>query len=177
MSRAGHLASRFFSSLRARRVDHADTTWVQLNLSDAEFACWSTLGRADRAESVATARRLVRELGPDTEQRWITTALLHDVGKLDAGLNTLGRAFATVAAGLVSHGRARRWPNRIGRYVGHDDLGAARLKAAGARPEAVAWAAAHHRPDLWPKTGIPLEICRALARADGEDSASTVVRE
>jgi hypothetical protein len=44
------------------------------------------------------------------------------------------------------------------------------LRAAGARPEAVAWAAAHHRRVLWPDTGIPPEICQILAAADGEPS-------
>ena len=53
--------------------------------------------------------------------------------------------------------------SRIGRYVAHDDLGAELLAVAAARPEAVAWAGAHHRPDRWSGTGIPLDVCRALA--------------
>jgi hypothetical protein len=75
---------------------------------------------------------------------------------------------ATTVAAVVSHGRVRRWPNRIGRYVAHDDLGAARLASGGARAEAIAWAAAHHRPETWPPVGIPPEMCEILAAADGE---------
>jgi hypothetical protein len=52
--------------------------------------------------------------------------------------------------------------------VAHDDLGAALLRDTGARIEVAAWAEAHHRPDRWADTGIPLAVCRALAAADGE---------
>jgi HD domain len=168
MSRAAHLTARFFGSLGARGPDAGDVLWVRLVLTPEEFACWEELGRPDRVESIAVARRVARELGPDADYRWLAAALLHDVGKIDAGLGTFRRAGATTVAAIVSHGRARHWPNRIGRYIAHDDLGAIRLEAAGARPEAIAWATAHHRPETWPPAGIPPEICEILATADGE---------
>ena len=90
-----------------------------------------------------------------------------DVGKTDVDLTPLGRAWATVVGALASHGRARLWPSEVGRYIAHDEHGAAQLRAAGARPEVVAWAEAHHRRELWPGTGIPLPVCEALAAADG----------
>jgi hypothetical protein len=168
MSRVGHLATRFFSSLRAREPDDADIAWVHVVLTPNEFACWNQLSRPDRVESIAVARATASRLGPDADPRWLAAALLHDVGKIDAGLGTFRRAGATLVAGVVSHGRARHFPNRIGRYVSHDDLGAARLEAAGARPEAVAWAAVHHRSERWPPSGMSEEICEILAEADGE---------
>jgi hypothetical protein len=166
--RGRHLSGRFFGSLRPRRVDRADRAWVALLLTPEELGVWESLGPADRSESVAVARRAARALGPDVEPVWLAAALLHDAGKTEAGLGTVGRAGATVVAAIVSHGRARRFPNRIGRYVAHDDLGAARLAAAGARPETVAWAGAHHRPERWPANGLPPGVCQALAEADGE---------
>jgi hypothetical protein len=168
MSRVSHLTTRFFGSLSPKRLDAGDEAWVRLSLTQPELTVWMQLGRADRAESVAVARETARELGPDADPRWIASALLHDVGKADSNLGPVRRAGATIVAAVVSHGRARTWPNRIGRYVNHDEIGAARLEAAGARPEAVAWAGAHHRPDRWARTGIPPEICALLARADGE---------
>ena len=168
MNRVAHLARRFVTSLRPRAVDAADRAWVRLILTPSEVAVWETLGRADRAESVAVARRAASALGPDADPRWLAAALLHDVGKRDARLGTVGRAFATLVAGVASHGRARRWPNRIGRYIAHDDLGAAVLAAADARPQVAAWAAAHHRPERRAASGIPPEICEVLAAADGE---------
>jgi hypothetical protein len=56
----------------------------------------------------------------------------------------------------------------MGLYAAHDVIGAELLAAAGARPGVIAWAGAHHRPDRWAGTGIPPEVCRALAAADGE---------
>lgn len=165
---SAHLATRFFRSLRARRTDAADVAWVQLVLTPEEFTVWETLGRADRAESLGTARELARLLGPDVEDLWLAAAMCHDVGKTDARLGTFGRVGATLVAGVVSHGRARHMSNRIGRYINHDDLGAGRLAQAGARPEVTAWAAAHHRRERWPSTGIPVGICELLAAADGE---------
>jgi putative nucleotidyltransferase with HDIG domain len=126
------------------------------------------MNRADHAESIAVARAAARDLGRDADARWLAAALLHDVGKTDARLGPVRRAGATMIGGVVSHGRARRWQNRIGRYIDHDDRGAARLREAGARPEVVAWAAAHHRREMWLASGIPPEICEILAAADNE---------
>jgi hypothetical protein len=81
----------------------------------------------------------------------------------------------TVVAIVTGKGRARRWVSsdrpqraRMGRYVAHDDMGAALLRDAGARAEVAAWAEAHHRPTRGAGTGIPPALCRALAAADGE---------
>jgi hypothetical protein len=164
MTRAGHLVARFAGSLRPRRLDDAELDLVRSVLTPAELACWERLGRADRAESVATARAL----GPDAEPTWTAVALLHDVGKAETSFGPFRRAGATAIAIVVGSERVRSWANSIGRYVDHDELGSNRLREVGARPEAVAWAAAHHRPDRWPATGIPPEICARLAAADGE---------
>ncbi len=168
MTRTGHLAARFASSLRARRLDDADFAFVRNALRAEELACWERLGPADRAESVATARATSRALGPHGDIRWIAAALLHDVGKAEAALGTVGRAGATVVAALAGHARTRSWANAMARYVNHDELGADALRRAGARPETAAWAGAHHRRERWVATGIPLEICEILAAADGE---------
>jgi hypothetical protein len=164
MTRAGHLARRFAGSLRPRPLADADLDLVRSALLPGELACWERLGPADRAESVATARAL----GPDAEPRWIAAALLHDVGKTGTSFGPFRRSVATAVAAVVGSGRVRSWPNAVGRYANHDELGSVRLREAGARPEAVAWAAAHHRRDLWPATGIAPEICERLAAADGE---------
>jgi HD domain len=167
-ARLRHLTGRFFGSLRPAPVGDADRAWVRRVLTREEFDVWETLGRADRAESLAVAHRVEHALGPGVDDRWLAAALLHDVGKTDARLGTIGRAATTAVAGVVSHRRARRWTNRFGAYVAHDDRGAARLEAVGARPEAVAWARAHHRPELWCATGIPADLCEILAVADGD---------
>jgi hypothetical protein len=168
LARTGHLARRFAGSLRARPLAAADVGWVQSLLTPAELAVWERLGPADRAESVAVARRVARALGDRAEPVLVAAALVHDVGKVHARLGTVGRSAATVLAAAVGHRRARRFANRVGRYVNHDELGGADLRAAGARPELAAWAEAHHRPQLWPGTGLAPEVCAALAAADGE---------
>jgi hypothetical protein len=187
--RVGHLAGRFFGSLRARPLSPADVAWVRAALTPEEFAVWQRLGRADRAESLAVGREVQRSLralavpvraeSPGESLQtvggaWIAAALLHDVGKVDAGLGTGGRSAAALVGGLAGHDRARRWRHRsgwrgrVGRYIAHDDLGAAALTDAGARPQAAYWAEVHHRPDRWDGRTIPADVCALLARADGE---------
>ena len=168
MTRAGHLVRRFAGSVRPRPLERAAADLVRDTLRPEELACWERLGPADRAESVATARAVVGALGSDADPTWVAAALLHDVGKVEAGLGAIGRSAATVAAALAGSWRARAWTGRFGRYVNHDELGADRLRAAGARPVAASWAAVHHRRALWAGSGIPLEICEILAAADGE---------
>jgi putative nucleotidyltransferase with HDIG domain len=168
MTRVAHLTRRFVGSLRPRPLDADDLAFVHGVLRPEERACWERLGPADRAESLATARSTLHFLGPDADPMWVAAALLHDVGKAETALGPLGRTWATIAATVVGPRRARNWSNVAGRYVNHDQLGAERLREAGARPEAANWAEAHHRPDRWPATGIPPEICEILAVADGE---------
>jgi putative nucleotidyltransferase with HDIG domain len=173
MTRVAHLVRRFGASVRPRPLAASDLAFVRDTLRPEELACWERLGPADRAESVATARALVAGLdaaGETIEPRWVAAALLHDVGKAATGLGVIGRSLATVVATIAGPRRARTLPGVFGRYVTHDELGAQVLRAAGARSEAVAWAAAHHRPACWDASGIPPGICRVLAAADGEPS-------
>ena len=141
---------------------------VEKTLTPAELACWRRLGPADAVESVTTARATAVALGPGADDRWIAAALLHDLGKTDTGLGPFRRAGATALAIALGERRVRRWPNAIGRYVDHDHLGARLLERAGARREAVEWAAIHHRPTLWAASAVPIEVCQVLAAADGE---------
>jgi putative nucleotidyltransferase with HDIG domain len=172
--RVTHLVTRFGGSLRPRAVSHDDVRWVHSVLTPGEADVWEELGRADRAESVAVGRRAQLELGVDGGP-FVAAALLHDIGKTGARLGTVGRSFATIVAAVAGHDRARGWARgatgwrrRVGRYLAHDDAGAAELRQAGARPEVVQWARIHHRPQRWTDGTIPPETCIALARADGE---------
>jgi putative nucleotidyltransferase with HDIG domain len=182
ISRSTHLVTRFFGSVRARPLDAATVAWVAAVLEPGELQTFDELPRADRAEGVAVARRVEASLGgtsQDRDGRWLAAALLHDAGKQLSGYGTIGRAAATVVTIAAGERRVRGWATgsssvraRMGRYATHDVLGAELLRERGARPEVVAWAEAHHRPDRWPDTGIPLEVCRALAAADGEPIAA-----
>ncbi|MDZ4826031.1 MAG: hypothetical protein SGJ13_06140 [Actinomycetota bacterium] len=158
-----HLARRFFTSLRPRPPSAADLAWVQDVLEPGEWDVWCRLVTADRVEAIATARRLPPEYAGD--ERWLAAALVHDVGKADAHLGPFGRAAATVVGWRRDPALVR---GRFGIYLRHPDIGAAALDAAGARPEATAWAALHHRPERFADCAIPPEVCEALARADGE---------
>lgn len=168
LRRLAHLAGRFVGSLRPRPLDELDRAWVRAQLTAAEHELFARLGPADRAEALATARRTVatlRATGAAGDTRWTAAALCHDVGKAAAALGPVGRALATAAGALVGRRRVRgRWRA----YLDHAAVGAGLLAAAGARPETVAWAAAHHDPPRWPLELIPPEVCAALAAADGE---------
>jgi putative nucleotidyltransferase with HDIG domain len=168
IAKVRHLVTRFFGSLRPRTLDASETALVERTLTPAELECWRRLGAADRVESVTTARAAIEELGPDADDRWIAAALLHDVGKTATGLGPFRRAAATSIAIVAGERRVRRWPNAIGRYVDHDEEGARLLERAGARREAVEWAAIHHRRARWSGSVVPVEICQVLATADGE---------
>ena len=178
--RVAHLVSRFFTSLRPRPLDAETTAWITTVLQPGEMRVWEGLDRADRAESVAVARRLESSwpepAGP--EPIWIAAALLHDVGKQASAYGPIGRSIVTVVIAVAGTESARGWAAtpgrvraRIGRYAAHDEVGAELLRRAGARPEVIAWAGAHHRPERRATTGIPPLVCRALAVADGEPGA------
>jgi hypothetical protein len=171
--------TRFAESVRPRPISDADLAWVRSVLTDAEADVWEEQSRADRAESLAVARRTQQALGAD-DGPFVAAALLHDVGKTRADLGPFGRSVATVVAAVVGHRRARSWASqprgwrrKVGQYIAHDDLGAAELRQAGARAEAIEWARVHHRRALWSGGAISPEVAIVLAEADGEATERT----
>jgi len=164
--RAVHLVRRFVGSLRPGGPPEADRVWAEGQLRGGEVGLWRAMPAADRRHAVGVARRVDGRLGHDAPRPVLAAALLHDVGKLDAGLGTFGRVAATLVAEVAGPARVAAWDNRFGRYLRHDELGAARLAAAGSDPLTVAWAREHHRPPAaWT---LPRAWADALKAADDD---------
>lgn len=189
-ARAAHLVARFVGSLVPRRVSDAQVQRVRTHLTHAEFACWERMPRADRIEGLAVARRfekLVAETRSHYDDSLIDTciagALVHDVGKQDAGLGTYRRAMATIAGAFAGHDIADAWSmsrgvtRRFGLYLRHAELGRHRLVVSGGRLDVAQWAAVHHTPSQWSSTGWPRPLCEMLALADGEAVSHTLSHE
>lgn len=164
--RAAHLTRRFVRALWPGPLGGADTAWAESVLTPSELALWRRMPNHDRRYSMRVARHVQRSLAGTEydDPRWGAVALLHDVGKLDAGLGVAGRTVATVVGALRPRTRMSR--GRVGRYLRHDEIGAVLLRAAGAREAAAVWAAVHHHPERWAGTGVPLPVAEALAAAD-----------
>ena len=124
----GHLARRFVASLSRRPPSPDDEAWVAEQLGPGELGLWARLPVADRRHSIEVARRFVRRR-PAAHRAEIAGALLHDVGKLDSRLGTLGRVVATVVG---------RRGSRFRRYHAHEEIGAELAAEAGADPQTVA---------------------------------------
>ena len=168
--RLGHLARRFFGSLRPGGPRAADEAWAQSHLSPEEVDLWRRMSNADRRHSVRVARRVEAALGEDAPRPVMAAALLHDVGKTDAHLGTYGRVIATVTIALAGKKLVASWTEtrglyrRLGLYAEYPRLGAEMLELAGSDPLTVAWAREHHEPpESWT---IPVETGAVLAAAD-----------
>ena len=177
MTRPLHLARRFVGTLRPGGPAAADRAWVESVLTRAEHALWRRMPSHDRRHAVLVARRVEATLAGTDEAgdaRWLAAALLHDVGKLDAGLRVPGRVVATLAGGAAGHEWAEPWSEqrgftrRVGLYLRHPELGATRIRVVGGREEAARWAAAHHEASTWAGTGIPPAVVDALVAADDD---------
>lgn len=163
-----HLARRFLGSLSPRPLDPTDARWAHDQLLPGERALWARMSLADRKHAAGVARAVAGRLGDDATRPVLAAALLHDVGKVEAGLGTAGRVLAT----LVGRRRAQRWagrrglPGRVERYLRHDELGARALAAAGSDPVTVAWTREHHLPpQAWT---VPATVGHALRDADDD---------
>lgn len=160
MSSVGHLAHlvrRFLGSLSPAGPGADAETWVEGMLLPGELELWRRMSGPDRRHAVGVARRV----GSGKPRPVVAAALLHDVGKIDAGLGTFGRVAATIA-GRRLVGRESRY----GRYLRHDAIGAGLLRSAGSDPLTVAWAAEHHLPpSQWT---VPAEVGAALKAADDD---------
>jgi hypothetical protein len=170
-----HLARRFVRALWPGPPRRRDVDWVEDVLEPDELALWRALPNHDRRYTIRVAKLVEARLAGTEysgQSRWLAAALLHDVGKLDAGLGVFGRSVATVTGAVAGPARVDRWAHtgglrrRVAWYLHHDERGADRIRAAGGRDEAARWARAHHHRDLWPASGVPIAVAEALEAAD-----------
>lgn len=187
-----HLVGRFVDMLDPSAPPAAETAWACAHLGPNEQALWARMSGPDRRHAVVVARRAVSILTEPTAARAgpgsaragpgsagpggslagggggdavVAAALLHDVGKVEAGLGPVGRAAATVA-GVVAPRQAAAGEGRVARYLTHDRRGAALLEAAGSDPLVVAWAREHHLPPA--RWTVPAAVGSALKAADDD---------
>lgn len=176
MASSAHLVRRFFWSLwwslSPLGPGAGEDDWARSHLNEGELALWGAMGRVDRRHAVRVARRVEADprVGPDERQRLINAALLHDVGKIAAGLGTFGRAGATVVAAVADEDTLTAWSRRgglrgrLGRHAHYPAIGADLLDEAGSARLTVSWAREHHAgPDGWT---VPVEWAEVLAAAD-----------
>lgn len=176
-ARPVHLARRFCGALWPARPAVADEVWVAGVLNDAELDLWRRLPRHDRRHSIQVARAVevaLADTGDAGDPRWIEAALLHDVGKLDAGLGVPGRVVATLAGAAFGPDRARPWSQasgitrRVGLYLRHPELGADHIRACAGSDEAAVWAECHQDRARHDHCGLPPAVVAALAEADDD---------
>jgi hypothetical protein len=172
MATTAHLVRRFFGSLRPGGPRRGDEAWVAEVLGPGELELWRRMSGADRRHAVGVARRVERALGTEATPPVLAAALLHDVGKVAAGLGTYGRVVATLAGRAAGTTMVAAWSDRrgitrrVGLYLRHADLGGDMLQVAGADPLTVAWAREHHLPpDRWT---LPRSVADALKAADDD---------
>ena len=123
-----HLGRRFVTSLSSAPPTAADTTWAGEHLTPAERDLWDRMPAPDRRHSIEVARRFVARR-PAATTAEVAGALLHDVGKIEAGLGTFGRVAATIIGPRTA---------RFRRYHDHEAIGARLAAGAGADPVTVA---------------------------------------
>lgn len=171
MGKAAHLTRRFFGSLRPGGPSVADTEWACSFLLPAEARLWLRMSGSDRRHSVAVTRRVVEAL-PDAPRAVVAASLLHDIGKVEAGLGTYGRVVATLSGAVAGREAADDWirtkgfTRRVGLYLQHPRLGGDLLELAGSDPLTVAWTREHHLgEDDWT---VDVEIGRVLAACDND---------
>lgn len=185
-----HLTGRFFGALWPGGPSAAGEAWARQWLLPGELRLWESMSGPDRRHAVGVARRTLTLLGygaasgedapgsggsesGGSKRAVAASALLHDVGKIEAGLGTVTRSAATGLAIVVgrrrlasSTGEEGAWRRRLRLYFTHDRVGSELLERAGSDPLTVTWAAQHHqRRESWT---IDLRIADALKAADGD---------
>ena len=169
-----HLARRFLGALSRSAPAAEDEAWAEGRLSAPERMLFASMANHDRRHAIGVARRALARRGDDAPDDLAAAALLHDVGKVHARLGPIRRARATVRIALVGREQVRaqvartEWTRRVAVYADHPGLGAADLRARGARARVAGWAAVHHEESRWSESGFdPLDTA-ALAAADDD---------
>lgn len=152
-----HLAGRFFGMITAAPLSPREQSEVASLLSPDLAPLFWRQPSADQRHALNVARRVMERDHSDAEL--IVAALVHDVGKADAGLGPVRRSIATVLdiAGVQVGGR-------MGRYLDHGAIGARALESAGASDLTVSFARLHPGG---PPSGVDPERWKLLLDADG----------
>ncbi len=170
-----HLALRFAASLAPAGPRQQSQQWALTHLSADEGRLFTQMSGPDRRHAIGVARRA---LGDGAEPVLVPAALLHDVGKLEAGLGTFGRVWATLAALAIGRDGVVGWETlpagspfsgrrrKMARYLQHDRLGAELLERAGSDDLTVAWAREHHLPPQ--RWTVEHHLGEILKEADGD---------
>jgi hypothetical protein len=168
----GHLAGRFFGSLRPGGPKRAEDEWARSQLLPGEERLWDRMTNPDRRHAAGVARDVERSLGHEASRPVLAAALLHDVGKIESGFRTYGRVIATLCGMIVGREQAREWmrskgfTRRVGMYLLHPELGGDLLAMAGSDDLTVAWTREHHKPpDQW---SINPELAKVLKDCDDD---------
>jgi hypothetical protein len=171
------LAERLLDTFRRAPLE-PEQTWVKPLLTRAEFDLWSRLSPYDQSHAVRVAQGVHRRLAATQyagDLRWLSVALMHDIGKLESNLAFDERMLATLAGRIVKLSTAMRWSSsargltrRVGRYLIHGALGSEMIRLAGGREEIALWSAVHQGNGLAAEPVIPLPVIRALTDADLE---------
>jgi hypothetical protein len=172
-----HLSGRFVRALWPRPPRAADVAWVESVLTPDGFVQFRRQPNHDQRHAIAVAHDVEHRLAGTEyadDPRWISAALLHDIGKLDARLGVYGRVVATISGAVAGREHAETWSQtsgftrRVGLYLCHPDRGGDRIRLAGEPEEAALWSAAHHDPDTWAELPIPEPVIAALDAADND---------
>ncbi len=172
-----HLSGRFVGALWPGSPRADDVAWVEAVLTPGGFVQFRRQPNHDQRHAIGVARDVQARLD-DTpyadDPRWLSAALLHDIGKLDSHLGVYGRVVATASGAAVGRDHAAAWSEsrgftrRVGLYLRHAELGADRIRLAGEPEEAARWAASHHDPSTWPELPLPEAVVVALDEADND---------
>lgn len=122
-----HLWKRFIGSLTARPLSAGEQREVDAVLLPVERPLFGGMTRADKRHAVQVLRRFdIFQPSARPEER--RAALLHDIGKAELGLGTLGRVVATLFGPRS---------DRFARYHAHESRGAELLARAGSHETTV----------------------------------------
>lgn len=120
-----HLVARFVRSMSPAAPNVVDENWVDDHLLASERRLWTQMTNQDRRHSIGVARRFLAAR-PEASRAEIAGALLHDVGKIECELGTLGRVVATVVGPHVVE--------QFRTYHDHEAIGARLVAEAGSDP-------------------------------------------
>jgi hypothetical protein len=145
-----HLVGRFLGSILPVGPAKSAEGWATGFLLPAEVDLFESMSGPDRRHAVGVARRAIRLLaGSDDRSRqappreFVAAALLHDVGKIEALLGTVGRVAATVAAVALGREQVVAWagrgPSSEVASGGEQDPTEVARHAAGRSPRPLRW--------------------------------------
>ncbi|WP_350344201.1 HD domain-containing protein [Proteinivorax tanatarense] len=159
---------QFFKSITAKTTEDEEM-WVKKVLNGQQQKLFFSLPIYEQRHSIDVAKSIMKKAGQLNKDEYnllIKAALLHDIGKVNTGLNPITKSIAVIYDCFNSRKKIPSKPKFLQAYYLHPDLGVEFLQRDGDANKTLLFLISNHHQ---PIDKVSNELLKLLIECDEEN--------